>query len=242
MEYSFINICGCGHTGSSILARILGEHSKIYFVQLESGMYLANRYFRELEYRNQYIEACKNEKKSFILEKTPRHIWHVDYIRRKYQKTKFIITTRDGLEVITSLFNRTKDFDQSCSRYFDDSILSLRQIDMPDTYLVRYEELIDEPRLVLESILKWLGLPYEESILDYHLKPINWNLDNPYGDSSPNYHDILRKNQVNSPLEKPIKSWSEKLPGEYHDKILELFEKGQLGREIMDGMGYKSKY
>ena len=41
--------------------------------------------------------------------------------------------------------------------------------------------------------------------------------------------------------EKPQKSWSEKLPGEYHNQLLELFKKGQLGREIMDRMGYKSE-
>ena len=239
MESSFINICGCGHTGSSILARILGEHTKIYFVPLESGMYLANRYFEEFEYRNEYINACEKEGKQFVLEKTPRHIWHVDYIRRKYKGTKFIITTRDGMEVISSLYNRTKDFDQSCSRYFDDSILSLRQLNLSDTLLVRYEDLIENPKLVLESIFNWLDLTYEENILDYYLKPINWNFDNPYGDQKPNNHDILRNNQVNSPLTKSKINWSDKLPEKYHNKLIKMFQNGELGRKIMDKMGYE---
>ena len=53
-EPLFIHVLGCGHTGSSIFARILGEHSKIYFVPIESGMFLANRFFEEDDYREKY--------------------------------------------------------------------------------------------------------------------------------------------------------------------------------------------
>ena len=106
---NLILICGCGHTGTSILARIIGEHPSIYFVTIESGMFLANRHYKESDYIKKYEEEAKKNGNSLILEKTPRHIWHVDYIRRKYPGTKFILTTRDGRDTVASLYERTKD-------------------------------------------------------------------------------------------------------------------------------------
>lgn len=232
-------MCGCGHTGSSILARIVGAHSSIYFVTQESGLFLANRYYVEDDYLSKFNAAAIAEGKSLILEKTPRHVWHVDYIRRKYPDAKFILTTRDGREVVASLYERTNDFQGSLSRYQDDSILSLRQMGMMDTLLARYEDLIDDPAKLLREICAWIGVDFEPEMLKYYQKPIAWNMDNPYSYGKLEAHDLLRNKQVNSPLEKPNRNWSERLPAEFHAELKEFFSEGKMGHKLMRGFGYE---
>lgn len=232
-------ICGCGHTGSSILARIMGAHSSIYLVTQESGMFLANRYYIEDDYLKKFNTAAALENKQLILEKTPRHVWHVDYIRRKYPDSRFILTTRDGRETIASLYERTKDFKASLLRYQDDSILCLRQMSQKDAMLVRYEDLIDDPTKLLSEICTWIGLDFELEMLSFHQNPIIWNMDNPYSYGKLEEHDRLRNKQVNSPLERPSRQWKERLPMEFHAELNEFFSEGMTGYKIMLKFGYK---
>lgn len=233
-------MCGCGHTGSSILARIVGAHSSMYFVTQESGMFLANRYYIEDDYMKRFNASAAAEGKSLILEKTPRHVWHVDYIRRKYPDSKFILTTRDGRETVASLYERSQDFQASLTRYQDDSILSLRQLGQQDTLLARYEDLIDAPASLMQQICGWIGVDFEPQMLLYHQKPIAWNMDNPYSHGKLEEHDHLRNKQVNSPLEKPSRHWSERLPQRFHVELNEFFSEGKMGHKLMLGFGYKS--
>lgn len=202
-------------------------------------MFLANRFYVEDEYLDKFNEAADDDGKSLILEKTPRHVWHADYIRRKYPSSKFIITTRDGREVVASLYERTRDFQASLTRYQDDSILSLRQLGQEDTMLARYEDLIEDPVALLHAICAWIGVDFEPEMLEYHQKPIEWNMDNPYSHGKLEAHDLLRNKQVNSPLEKPSRHWSERLPADFHAELNEFFSEGSMGYKLMRGFGYK---
>ncbi len=231
-------MCGCGHTGSSILARIVGSHSSIHFVTQESGMFLANRFHIEDDYLNKFNAAAAAEGKCLILEKTPRHVWHVDYIRRKYPDSKFILTTRDGRETVTSLYERTKDFQASLIRYADDSIMSRRQLGQKDTMLTRYEDLIHNPGKLMQEICAWIGVDFEPEMLEYHQKPISWNMDNPYSFGKLDEHDYLRNKHVYSPLQKPLRLWSVRLPEEFHAELNEFFSEGKMGYSLMRDFGY----
>ena len=235
-----ILICGCGHTGSSILARIVGANSSMYFVTQESGMFLANRFYIEDDYLKKFNAAAAAECKRLILEKTPRHVWHLDYIRRRYPDSKFILTTRDGRETVASLYERTKDFQASLTRYADDSIMSLRQLDQEDTMLVRYEDLLEDPVKLIQEICTWVGVDFEPEMLEYHQKPIAWNMDSPYSFGKIEEHDHLRNKQVNSPLEKPSRHWSERLPVEFHVELNEFFSEGKMGHKLTRDFGYKN--
>jgi hypothetical protein len=239
-EPLFVHVLGCGHTGSSIFARILGEHSKIYFVPIESGMFLANRFFEEDIYRDKYISEALKCEASFVLEKTPRHIWHHDYIRRKYPNTKFIITTRDGREVIGSLYERYRDWRQAFSRYLDDSIMSLRQLTASDTMLVKYENFVSDPSAILERTYNWIGLSFEKTVLEYYERPFDWNMTNPYmTDGLPTDHDSIRNLQVNSKLDYQPSKWRSRVPEELHSEMEALFAPGGDGNKIMKAFGYE---
>lgn len=235
---SLILICGCGHTGSSILARVLGSNSSIFFVPKESGAFLANRYYLESTLIADFRSAAKGENKSLILEKTPRHIWHVDYVRNNYLNTKFILTTRDGRDVIASLYERYGDFQAALTRYKDDSIMTLRQLSRPDTMLVKYEEFVKNPNKVLNNLCLFVGVKFEEDMLDYHMTPLTWNIDVNSVEEQINHHDFLRNKQVNSRIEMNKIKWSERLPLEFHSELNEFFSNDNAGFKIMKDFGY----
>ena len=168
-------ICGCGHTGSTILSRIVGEHSKIFFPKKEMNLFLLYNHF----IFNDKIKKLKRRliklKKTHLLEKTNRHLWHVDFIRRTFPKTKIILTTRNGKDVIGSLYKRYQNLDQAIKRYQDDSIYTIRLMNLKNIILIRYEDLIENPEKTVKKIFKFMGLKYEANVFNYPKKRIIWN-------------------------------------------------------------------
>lgn len=139
---------------------------------------------------------------------------------------------------MASLYERTQDIDFSITRFQDDSILTLRQVGLDDTYLIRYEDLVREPAGAIANICSWLDLDFEPEMLDFHKTQIEWNLNNPYSQGSPDSHDLLRNKQVNSPLSDNSRPWEERLPKEHHGRVQEFFSDGGMGYRIMRDFGY----
>ena len=171
-------IAGCGHTGSSIFARVIGEHSKIYFPTKETNTFLLYNDFDQKKLLEKLKKNCLKANKEQILEKTNRHIWHIDYIRSKYKNFKFILITRDPRDVIASLYKRNvnkniKTLQNSIIRYRDDSMWTIRQIGNKDTILVRYEDFIKDPKKISKHVFKFMNLKYEKDIMNYHKNTIN---------------------------------------------------------------------
>ena len=83
-------ITGCGHTGTTLLARMMGVHSQIYNPPFETNIFLAYNSLKWQYLIESLYREAEREKRKFkvLLEKTPRHIWHVDFVRRKLPKTK----------------------------------------------------------------------------------------------------------------------------------------------------------
>ena len=234
-------LTGCGHTGTTILARMLGAHSKIYNPPFETNIFLAYNVLKCRAMLDDEMSKARREKpqSELLLEKTPRHIWHVDYVRRILPATRFVLMTRDGRDVIASLYARTNDLPGSIRRYKDDSLLTIRQLDGAFTTLVRYEELIDKPEKELARILAFLDYEWEPGILSYHEKPVAWfgvqGFEKGSGSEGVE-HDKLRNWQVNQPLFRPSSSWSEKIPESLWGEVDDFF--ASTGDRIMKELGY----
>jgi hypothetical protein len=237
----FAMITGCGHTGTTLLARMMGVHSKIYNPPYETNIFLA---YNVLKWSTllelQFLDA-KNSKEGcrIFLEKTPRHIWHVDYIKRVVPSAKFILMTRNGRDVVASLYERTGDIHGAILRYKDDSMLTIRQLDNDAALLVRYEDLIADSYLELNNIMDFIGLDFEESMLNFHENTVNWF----HQDTSEKgtrddgvEHDKFRNWQVNQPIFTRSKQWNERIPKEYWALVDRFFE--DLGEGIMKELGY----
>jgi len=239
MNVAFIT--GCGHTGSTLLARIIGSHSKIFLPLRETNLFLAyNALIHNSLLENEILNAKKKKPNAvYYIEKTPRHIWHVDYIRRVVKDSKFILSTRDGYDVIASLYKRTHNISESITRYKDDSLLTIRQLDQNDSILVKYEDVLFNTDEEFTKICDFLGLKYEKEMLNYHKKKVSWNnVESINKDSGSGEigHDNLRNWQANQPIYRHSVPWKEIIPKEHWDEVLDFFDK--CGNEVMINLGY----
>lgn len=236
MNYVFI--AGCGHTGSSILARIIGEHSKIFFEKKETNLFLLYNHFNYKKKFELIKQKNRKLKKTLYLEKTNRHLWHLDFILKEVPKCKFILTTRKSFDVIGSLFKRSKNIESSIKRYQDDSIYTIRHLAKKNTILVKYEELIQKPEKTIKKIFKFLEIKYEKEVFNYYRKKINWNNVVPKktkGDSEKK-HDFLRSYQMNQILFDGTDTWKKNLKGSNLKIVKKFYQK--IGKKIEKDLGY----
>ena len=236
-----VMISGCGHTGTTLLARMMGVHSEIYNPPFETNIFLAYNSLKWKYLIESLYKEARRKKKDYkvLLEKTPRHIWHIDFIRRKLPETKFILMTRNGKDVIASLYERYKDIQASIRRYKDDSLLTIRQIDDKKVFLLRYEDLIENPKKCLMEIMNFVELKFESDMLNFHQTKVSWfKLDEIKKKSRKDgvSHNNFRNWQVNQPLFKSPKTWKERIPKKNWIDLENFFE--EEGNKIMNTLGY----
>lgn len=230
-----IFICGCGHTGTTILARIIGYHSKIYLINFETGIFLLNRHYLKNKLFKEHTNKALKNKKKYLLEKTPRHIWHVDYINKTIKEPKFIFTTRKPEDTIFSLYKRYRNIDLAIQRYQDDSIQTIRNLKLNNSILVKYEDLILNTEKTLSKICKFLNLKIEKNMINFFQQPLEWNLSNPFAGKK-DLHNDKRNMQANLPLNNKILKI--KIPLRIKRKISNFLKKNSIGFKIKRDLGY----
>ncbi len=229
----WIFICGCGHTGTTLLSQILTESKDLYCNFLENGQFLLYNHFKSLKLVSSFEEMALNANKKIILEKTPRHVWHLDHIRNSITDHRFILTVREPIPTIESLFKRTGNLEQSIRRYQDDTIQVLRQKNKMDTIIVKYEDLVSQPDVILNTICEFIGIKFEENFLDFYKKGKTW-----FEDGSINSHIDNRNSQINRPLYKNEDTWVDSSFSKKSDLASWMNE---VGNEIRKELGYESK-
>jgi len=121
------------------------------------------------EFLDQFLlRFAQRRGKAAWAEKTPNNIYCAEQFLDMYPKGRFIQVLRDGRDVCTSL-NRRRNFSPSAavSRWISAVEAGLRIADHDRVYTVRYESLVYEPGATLKSVLAWLGLPFEPSMLRF---------------------------------------------------------------------------
>lgn len=208
-------VCGCGHTGTTLLATMLSTHSKIYNPFVETWSYADPKHSYLLDL---LIEEAKTRKEEVFLEKTPKHIYYVDKIRKDHNP-HFIFTVRNGYDCVMSLEKRYEDFDKAFNRYIDDHLEVIKN----DGHIVRYEDLISNTEIILRQICEYIELEFENQMLKYYeISLPDWR------DPDDNPNMWKRNNQVKMPIYKPehpqIDEWfKEKCRTSEFIKIMEHF-------------------
>jgi FkbM family methyltransferase len=165
-------VIGCGHTGTTLMAQMLGAHPCIHTIKRETGWFIDNTEF-EREF-NVERNCSATAGKTLICEKTPRHVHRADQIRARFTGARFIVMTREPTDVVASLKNRIGEFEPAVQRWLADSQASLNALEHADALQVRYEDLVVNPQAELERICEFLGLPYDARMLDYHQDEKTW--------------------------------------------------------------------
>ncbi len=125
----------------------------------------------------QVLDTIALDQGMFVwLEKTPGHLRHVRTIEKLVDRTRFVHIVRNGEDTIASLNDlRNKQprtwgrwfasLDHCIQRWVTDVRISKEYASKENHRLVRYEQLVKNPRSVLENLCGFVGVPFEENML-----------------------------------------------------------------------------
>lgn len=125
-------------------------------------------------------DLTKEQGKNIWLEKTPEHLYHIETIEKYVPRVRFIHIVRNGADVVASLYEATHkypkpwkgalDLDRCIERWLEAIPLSSQHLHKQNHTLVRYEELVENPRSKLLQICEFLGLEFDDNMLDNYRK------------------------------------------------------------------------
>ena len=137
---------------------------------------LRNTYFKNL---GSYIQNKKNSK--IYIDKLPLNIIHVGEIYKIFPKAKFIFSLRHPCDSVLSCFMQFFTINNAMANFFnlDDSVklydhimklwIQYKTILPINYHEVRYENLVENLELTLKSLLQFLELPWEDSLMEFYI-------------------------------------------------------------------------
>lgn len=221
-----IHVCGCGHSGTSILTRLIGAHSGIHAIAGESGVAKKESYRRyrlalERFQRESTAAGC-----TIWVEKTPKHVRHLRFILNAAPDSRIVLICREPRDCVASLHRRYGRLGKAVRRWLHDNGRVHRWRHHPQAFLLRYEDLVRDPQATLEQLMPFLGVPFEPEQLRYHEREVRW-----YGGEQPaataatepeptdRDHPELRNRQINQPLFNNTGSYTQHLSGAEAERV-----------------------
>lgn len=231
-----ILIVGCGHSGTSVLLRVLDMHPNIYGVPYESRVFLKSRLkirLANLFWNKNTIAAGKHR----WVEKTPNHIHAINRIFAIYPKAKILLIIRDGRDVAVSLRKRTGNFEEGVQRWIEDNRAGEAFWGHPQIFKLRYEDMVTNFEHVIPKVCEFIGEPYVSSMREFHqrqLKLFRSNQDTQAPTEAGCNHNQHRNWQINQRLFNGSGKWQEEITPEEKS-----FFKQQAG-EMLIRYGYET--
>ena len=181
-----IFVLGMPRTGTSLLEQVLAMHSEVYGAgELDDINELSLNYDNN-DSESLNIAASIYESKlssidsdsRYVTDKMPHNILNAGFIAQLFSNAKLIYCTRDPNDVMISCFRRNFHGSHSYATNLDSIKHYMSQIDhlmshwkqvLPlPIFELNYEDFIADPKPWLQSVLTFLGLDWEESLLDFH--------------------------------------------------------------------------
>lgn len=231
-------IVGCGHSGTSILLAILGAHSRIFAVPYETFIATDDHPHRFRKALKKFDRWAIADGKRRWVEKTPKHICHIDRILKWAPKAKILITIRDGRDVARSIQVREGSVEKGIQRWVADNLAGKSYWRYPNVHVVKYEDLVEDFEGTMKDILDFLNEEYEEGMREYYKTPRKWFfIDNIAKPKTPagKHHEQYRSWQINQPLFDGRGRWKEMSSEE-----LSIVE--DIGGEMLAEFGYTMNY
>jgi hypothetical protein len=116
--------------------------------------------------------------KTIWVEKSPEHIAYVDLIERYVQPVRFIHLVRNGADVVASIYDAAQKYpdthwkknwgtvDQCIAQWNEAVRLTRLHMHKPNHHPVTYERLVEDTPGVLAEVCDFLGVPFEQGMLE----------------------------------------------------------------------------
>ncbi len=212
-------ICGCGHSGTSLMANMFASHPDVFIPQYETEIFIKENL--ALERWEKLRTEFQISGKRYLAEKTPRHVLALNRIRVAEPKARFIVMVRDGRDVAASFIKRRGNAVDGARRWLAENQIIRAEENATDVRIVRYEDLIDDAEGVLRQVTDFVGIPFDSQMLRYHERERLWfgvpEIKKGTGEEGVQ-HRMLRNWQINQPLFDERGKWKALLSDE--DKAL----------------------
>jgi len=196
MIENVIFIIGCGHSGTTLLNRIIGNHKNIYDVGHESSLFIFKHYFL----LDSWDKERKNKNVKWICEKTPKHVQKINEMYHHVKDPKIIVITRNGLDVVASLKKRYGNLKESVERWIEDNHAWINHPKKENFHVLKYESFVKNQEEELKKICEFIGEEYDENMMNYEKTP--FELEERFFDHliRDQKHEMLRKYQINQEI------------------------------------------
>jgi len=188
-----IFICGMFRSGSTLVEQILAGHSRVAAGgELDLIPALVERIEAYPEavagadartvqaWREFYLAglpACDCGVCE-LTDKRPDNFLHIGFIKTLFPAAKIVHTRRDPLDNLLSLYFLHLDPSMAYALNLEDAahwhgqyerlMAHWKSLYPNDIFDVDYDELVREPKAVIERLLAFLGLEWEDKLLDFH--------------------------------------------------------------------------
>jgi tetratricopeptide (TPR) repeat protein len=186
-------ICGLFRSGSTLTEQILGAHSQ---VRASGELDLIPALVERIEdypeaaaeadpatlsnWRDHYLRGLSVVPKTDLLvtDKRPDNFLHIGLIKTLFPAAKIVHTRRDPLDNLLSLYFLHLDPSMAYALDLEDAahwygqymrlMAHWKSLYPNDIFDVDYDAMVRDPRAVLEPLLAFLGLRWEDGLLDFH--------------------------------------------------------------------------
>lgn len=209
-------ICGCGHSGTSLLANMFASHPQVFIPLEETAIFLDPAETAAARWAELAAQAAASGRPHFA-EKTPRHLMHLDAIAETVSDARFVMMVRDGRDVAASFLRRDGSAIEGSRRWLRENETLRAAEGRPDTLRLRYEDLVAAPQAALRQVCAFAGLSYDPAMLSFHETPRLWFGTGEIRKGSGRRgaeHRALRNWQINQPLFDGRGRWRDELAPE----------------------------
>lgn len=244
----WVLVAGCGHTGTTITAKIIGLNSDVFWVETETGMFSSSRSHKLQGAIRSLKKKARNAGKPVICEKTPKHIYDIDFVRKTLRKPVFVLCARNPYDVIASLAARESDpidkagIKKGFKKYLSTNLALIRQMSHQDCILHRYEDFVEDPESSIRRICDLASLSFSQAMLDTEANVSRWR--NVEGDASAGRlfgvgraHTRRRSWQVNQKIFDNRGKWKTILDDRSKRQLSRLLD-DPLSQWVMKKLGY----
>lgn len=233
-----IFLLGCGHSGTSILQRLLGEHSKIYGVPYESRIFEYQNFKKWLTLKIWNRETVAQAKHRWV-EKTPMHVRLIDRIFDSYPDARIVFVVRDGRDATVSMRKRYGDFETGLRRWVEDNRLGMKWQHDARVMTLRYEDLVRNYDEIMPRVCAFIDEEFEDGMIAFHENPAYYHTgdvkENPNSETGKN-HKYFRNWQVNQKLFDGSGKWVREMTDEEKAK----FKADRDAMQMLKDFGYAS--